>query len=128
MTLDDLTLTDNLIWPDEFQHNQLAQSVERSLTGGLIVQEGAKQYGRPITLEGWLSRDDVDALYAKEASASSGMPLTLPDGREFTVIFDRARGRAIEAEPVHPYTQASQTPEWYYQTTIRLLTVEPPTP
>lgn len=126
MTLDDIQLGTSLIWIDEFQHNQVAQEQDRTLTGALVVQEGQKHFGRPITLaEGWLPRSTVDELYVKEADSSQPMPLTLDDGREFTVLFDRTRGPAVEAAPVQFYTQASQTPSWRYQITIRLITVEP---
>ncbi|MCH8530365.1 MAG: hypothetical protein LAT65_05895 [Saccharospirillum sp.] len=128
MTLDDITLPD-LIWLDEFDYNQMAQEQERSLTGGLLLQEGAKQYGRPITLsEGWLTRESVNLLYTLEAQPSEPVLLTLPDGREFYVVLDRTRGPAIEARPVRRYTQAANEPGWQYATTIRLLTVEPPAP
>lgn len=126
MMLHTIPLPD-LLWLDEFEHNQLAQEQERSLTGGLLVQEGAKQYGRPVTLsEGWLTREDVNQLYALEAQTSEPLSLTLPDGREFHVIFDRTRGPAIEATPVRRYTKAANEPGWKYAVTLRLITVEPP--
>lgn len=126
MTLDDIQLGASLIWIDEFQHNQVAQEQDRTLTGALVVQEGQKHFGRPITLaEGWLPRSAVDDLYAKEAAASVPMSLTLDDGRDFSVLFDRTRGPAVEATPVQFYTKASQSPSWRYQITIRLITVEP---
>ncbi len=127
MTLDDLTLPDSLVWTDEFNFNQMAQETERSLTGGLLVQEGAKQFGRPITLsENWLDRATLDALVTKEGLATTPMTLVLADGREFAVIFDRTRGPAIEATPVHRLATAANVPTWKYQVTLRLLTVEPP--
>jgi hypothetical protein len=123
MTLDEIDLTDNLIWPDEYQFNQIEQFRDRSLTGGLIIQEGLKQYGRPITLEGWLPRATVDALVAKEATAGIEMTLTLPDERVFAVTFDR-NSVAVEAAPIMQYTKASTDPTWPYQVVVRLLTIE----
>lgn len=125
MIFDDITLPDDVIWPDEFQYNQVEQTRERSLTGGLLIQEGVKQYGRPITLEGWLDRTTLDQVYAREALTSPGFEIALPDGRTHTVVFDRSRGLAVEAEPVTPYTKASNTPDWKYRVTLRLVTVEP---
>lgn len=125
MILDDLTLPNNVIWLDEFHFNQVEQTRERSLLGGLIIQQGVKLYGRPITLDLWLDRQALDAIYVKEASVSHAMPMTLPDGREYTVIFDRSRGLAVEADPVAPYADASNTPDWKYRVTLRLVTVEP---
>jgi len=127
MTLDDLTLTDNLVWQNEYAFTAIEQTAERSLTGGLIVQEGQKQFGRPIRLNlGWLPRVDLDALKAKENQASEPMQLTMPDGRSFWVIFDRTTGTAIQATPVNDYTDASTDPTWKYQVTVNFLTVEPP--
>jgi len=123
MTLDEIDLTDNLVWPDEYQFNQIEQFRDRSLTGGLIIQEGLKQYGRPITLEGWLSRSVVEALVAKEAGAGVVMDLVLPDERTFFVTFDR-NNVAVEARPIFPYTKASTDPAWYYDVVLRLITVE----
>lgn len=126
MTLDDIDITDNLIWQDEFAYNQVAQQQERSLTGGVIVQSGVKQYGQPVTLVGWLSRAMLDALRAKEGSGNPVMDLTLDDGRAFSVIFNRASGVAVEAAPIKETTHISQDPGAWYSATLRLLTVEPP--
>lgn len=125
MTLDDIDITNNLVWVDEFTYNNVEQSKERSLTGGLIVQAGLKLFGRPITLsESWLPRSTIDALAAKEM-LSEPMILTLADSRVFTVVFDRSRGIAIEATPVHNFVDAANEPAWQYRATIRLMTVEP---
>lgn len=125
MTLDDIDITNNLVWRDEFTHNQVEQVSERSLTGGLIIQSGVKLFGRPVTLEGWLPRSAVDALHAVEAIPSRVMQLTLADGRQFSVVFDRSRGIALDARPVFEYTKSSTVPNWQYMTTLRLITVEP---
>lgn len=125
MMLGDVDITNNFIWSDEFAFNQIEQSQERTLTGGLIIQSGQKLYGRPITLgPSWLPRSIVDALYALEAS-SNAMDLVLADGREFSVVFDRSRGTALDAKQVHDYVGAANDPSWNYLVTIRLLTVEP---
>lgn len=125
MNLGGIDITDNFIWSDEFTFNQVEQSQERTLTGGLVIQSGQKRYGRPITLgPSWLPRSTIDELYALEASAAP-MDLALPDGREFSVVFDRARGTAIDAKPVHDYVNAANETSWQYNVTLRLLTVEP---
>lgn len=131
MILGGIDITDNFVWSDEFNYNQVEQSQERSLTGGLIIQSGLKRFGRPITLgASWLPRATVDALYALEAS-SGAMNLVLADGRAFSVVFDRQRGTAIDAKQVFDYVDAANESGWLYTVTIRLLTVEPesePTP
>lgn len=128
MMLGGIDITDNFIWSDEFNYNQVEQSQERSLTGGMIFQHGVKQFGRPITLgESWLPRFIVDALFALEATTAP-MLLTLADTREFSVVFDRVRGVPIDAKPVDGYVLAANDPNWQYKVTIRLLTVPPPEP
>jgi hypothetical protein len=125
MMLGGVDITNNFVWSDEFAFNQIEQSQERTLTGGLIIQSGQKLYGRPITLgPSWLPRSIVDELYALEAS-STKMNLVLADGRPFTVVFDRSRGTAVDAKPVHDYVGAANDPDWNYLVTIRLLTLEP---
>lgn len=125
MILGGVDITDNFVWSDEFNYNQVEQTQERSLTGGLIIQSGVKQFGRPITLgESWLPRSVVDALFTLEASAEP-MLLVLADGRDFSVVFDRSRGVAIDAKPVDGYVLAANDPDWQYKVTIRLITVEP---
>lgn len=125
MILGGIDITDNFVWSDEFNYNQVEQSQERSLTGGMIIQSGLKLYGRPITLgASWLPRSTVDALYALEATTSA-MDLELADGREFSVVFDRSRGIAVEAKQIFDYVDAANESNWQYTVTIRLLTVEP---
>ena len=125
MMLGGIDITGNFVWSDEFNYNQVEQSQERTLTGGLIIQSGVKLYGRPVTLgPSWLPRSTLDALYALEATAAA-MDLVLADGREFSVVFDRSRGVAIDAKPVHDYVNAANESDWQYNVTLRLLTVEP---
>lgn len=90
ITLNLITLPQGLRWSDEFDWNPLAQASEYSLTGALLVEQTAKQAGRPITLIGgkdfaWLSRADVIALKTL-LDTGNVMTLTLHDARSFTVI------------------------------------------
>lgn len=90
ITLDAAALPDGLRWSDEFAWSPLAQATEYSLTGALIVEQSAKQAGRPITLTGgkdfaWLTRAEVEALKAL-LDAGDEMTLTLHDFREFQVV------------------------------------------
>lgn len=50
MRLDAVELGDQFEWVDEFTWDAVTQEQERSLTGALLVQEGTKLHGRPITL------------------------------------------------------------------------------
>lgn len=88
--LNNIKLPDGLRFSDEFTWSPLTQATEYSLTGALIVHQGEKQAGRPITLEGgkdfaWLTRTEVAALKTL-LDAGEEMTLTLHDARTFTVL------------------------------------------
>ena len=126
MQLDDITLPDDLLWINEFDWNPVAQSTERSLTGASLVQEGQLIHGRPIVLSGngeagWVSRPTVKSLYALSKAANKTMSLTLPDGRQFSVIFDRANGSGVETRQLMPFAYPDD--DDLYLVTLRLITV-----
>ena len=102
ITLDTITLPLDLVWVDEYQWTPIQQKSEYTLTGAHLVQTGAKQAGRPVTLaggaeHGWATKAEVDALVAKLGVAA--MTLTLHDGRQFSVLW-RHEQTPIEAHPV----------------------------
>ena len=121
---------DQLEWTDEFEWDAVAQEQERSLAGNMIVQEGVKIHGRPITLASngaaWFMLSLVRQLEVLRDQPGRVMPLTLADGREFYVIFNRIGGAALGAKPLE--RQVNPGPDALYELTIRLLTVAPPTP
>ena len=125
MQLDDITLPGDLLWINEFDWNPVAQSTERSLTGALLVQE--EPFGRSIVLSGngeagWVSRLTVKSLYALSKVANKTMSLTLPDGRQFGVIFDRSNRAPVEAQQVMPFAYPDDDNQ--YLLTLRLLTFQ----
>lgn len=96
------------------------------MTGSLILQESAKQAGRPITLQAdnpgngliWLARAVVEALYTLSGTPGWEGTLTLADARTFTVAF---RDEAVVAETVrHIAPLETGDP---YTLTIKLQTV-----
>ncbi len=127
MQLDSITLPDDLLWVDEFEWNPVEQNTERSLSGALLVEEQTKVKGRPITLSGgshagWVNRATVISLVAKAETANHTMTLTLPDNRQFSVIFDRRSSSPIEAQQILPFAYPDDN--YQYSLIIRLLTVE----
>jgi hypothetical protein len=128
MKLDSIELDDQLAWVDEFDWDAVAQEQQRSITGALLVQEGAKLHGRPITLrsdEGaWTPLSVVRQLENLRDQPRRVMQLSLADGREFSVIFNRQAGAPLEAAPL--FREVNPTPEADYLLTIRLITVAPP--
>ena len=130
MQLDSLELDDQFEWIDEFDWSAVAQESERSLGGQLLVQGGQKVYGRPITLASnggvWTELQTVRALEVLRDQFGRVMPLQLPDGREFSVIFNHEAGPPLQCTPIERQVNPAATA--LYEVTIRLLTVEPPAP
>lgn len=135
LTLDDIDLADNpdlggeqLEWVDEWDWDPVEQTQERSLSGALIVQEGVKLYGRPITLSSnggaWFTLEKVRTLEAKAATRVAVMLLTLPTGAQHYVTWNRAAGPSVQARPLERVVNPA--PDWLHELTLRLITVAPP--
>lgn len=128
ITLDEVQLDDQLQWVNEFEHDAVAQTQERSITGALLVQHGIKLHGREIDLRSnggvWAPLSVVRQLEAMRDEPGRVMLLTLADGREFHVIFNRASGAPLTATPVE--REAYPTPGSVYFVDLRLITVAPP--
>ncbi len=137
MTLDTLVLDesydlggDQLEWVDEFTWDPIAQEQDRSLSGALMVQEGVKLYGRPITLASngaaLFRLAVVRALEALRDQRGRIMLLTLPTGTQHHVIFNRAAGSPLESAPM--WRKVNPGADELYEITLRLITVAPPGP
>lgn len=119
-----ISLHPDLFWNDENNWNPVEQSVERSITGALIVQTAQRVAGRPITLQpednssAWMTRETLDALRNWAAVPGKQMTLTLR-GTDRTVMFRHHDGEAIVATPVVHYSDVVST-DWY-RVTIRLM-------
>lgn len=102
ITLDGITLHPDLEWQDEFDWTPVQQSVERSLSGKMLIEEATKIKGRPITLYGgqnaaWHSRSTVALLQAK---LTAGTVMTLVyHGTTYSVCW-RHDATPLEAAPV----------------------------
>ena len=127
MLLGTIELDDQFEWVDEFGWDAVAQEQDRSLNGKLIVQEGLKVYGRPITLASnggvWTPLSVVRQLEALRDQRGLVMALTLPDGRQESVIFNRTDGAPLEAKQIHRLV--NPPPDDPYDVTLRLITVAP---
>lgn len=115
---------------DEYEPYKVAQTIETSLSGALIIHESAQLTGRPITLasgpdSGWVQRSVLETLRTLEATANAAnMTLQVPSYptgyRTFTVRFRRDTP-AIQAAPVK--LKLPPAPTDYYTLTLRLLEV-----
>lgn len=125
-SLGGVEIPEDVWWIDEFDWSAVEQITDRGLTGALIVHQGVKQHGRPITLQsnvngGWVARAVVLALQAQRAQPDARFALQLADGREFLVIHDLAQ--SFTAEPVRP--AADMTSSTPYRIRLPLMTVAP---
>lgn len=130
-----IELPADLQWTDEFTAWRVGQQSRTSLTGALIVQESARQAGRPITLQttrdgtayvGPVNLPILSALQTSESQPRTGsLELILPahngGERTFHVRWRRADGPAIEAEPIR-FAVPAIDPD-YFSITLRLMTV-----
>jgi hypothetical protein len=118
------TFTDDVLWTDEFDFSPVAQTINRTVTGALWVQEAALAAGRPITLQsgndyGGVPRSEVLDLQTLAAIPNATLTLTLR-GATYNVIFDRS-SKAIEAKPFIDYSDVDAADS--YLITLRLRTV-----
>lgn len=123
ITLNGITLPSDLEWSDEFDWTPVRQSMDRSLTGKLLIEEAEKVGGRPITLYGgqnacWVPRSTVVALKALLV-ANNTMTL-MYHGTEYSVMW-RHDETPIEANQVRRI--ANPGDNWKYTITLRLMEV-----
>ncbi|HEL2977510.1 TPA: hypothetical protein UMB92_000323 [Stenotrophomonas maltophilia] len=130
-----IELPADLQWTDEFTAWRVGQQVRNSLNGAMIVQESARQAGRPITLQttrdgtayvGVVALPIVRALQASESEARlSPLELVMPahngGDRSFQVRWRRVDGPAIEVEPTRFAVPALDSD--LFSITLRLMTV-----
>lgn len=124
-TSEAVTLSDGFLWSDEFDWNPIEQKQDRAVDGALIIQEGKKKSGRPISLTAdknmaWLKRHIVSKL--KDWSVlQEKFELQFNyfhDKRTFNVVFNH-QDKAIEAKPVLEHPSVSDDDE--YNVTLRFL-------
>ncbi|WP_315807779.1 hypothetical protein [Pseudomonas sp. C9-3] len=127
MMLDSIELDDQFEWADEFEWDAVAQEQERSLTGALLVQEGVKLHGRSVTLKSgggvWTPLAIVRQLEVLRDQRLKVMDLVLPDGRAFSVIFNRSNGAPLKATPI--FREVNPSLDAIYDVEISLITVAP---
>ncbi|MFN7817799.1 MAG: hypothetical protein ACK5OQ_16340 [Burkholderiales bacterium] len=121
-----IDLDPDLYWEDESSWHPVEQSVQRTVTGALIVSAATRTKGRPITLRplddtsAWMARTTLDTLRAWAAVPGREMTLTLR-GTSYQVIFRHQDGAAIEAEPIVHYSDVFSTD--YYKITLRFMEI-----
>lgn len=116
----------DLLWSDELNWHPVRQSVERSLSGALIVDVADATPGRSITLEpedegsAWMPRADVDQLKVWAAEPGQEMTLVLR-GVTHTVMWRHHEGEALSARPVVHYSDVDDAD--FYIVKLKLMKV-----
>lgn len=93
--------------------------------GGLIIQQGVKRGGRPITLQGdwvWLYLSTIRILRDWTDVPDLVMTLAHPDGRIFNVIFRTHDTALSNIAPVQ--FSMPEADDEKYNATICLMTIE----
>lgn len=128
-TNETVLLEDGFLFSDEFNWKPIEQNQEYAVDGTLIVQEGKKKSGRPITLlsktdnQGWIKRSVLSVIQDWSALQDEQFTLVFEyphDTRQFNVIFNHAEG-AIEADTVKGFPTVSDSD--YYRATLRFIEV-----
>lgn len=115
---------EDMRWLDEFDWQALAQSsLQYSLGGAAIIQQGTMLAGRPITLGGewvWLPRATLTTLQTWADVPELEITLKHPDGRTFNCCF--ARPALSNTTPVN-YASPEDGTAQYEAPQIHLLTI-----
>lgn len=124
-------LEDGFLWADEYIWQPIEQKVERAIDGTLIIQEGKKKYGRPISLQpndegmGWLTRESLSIIQEWSFLQNEVFKLAfeyLNDKRTFFVIFNHQDGAISNISNVLDLPSGSSDAN--YRATFKFLEVE----
>lgn len=122
--LNAIELPSDLLWVDEYDWSPVEQTINKSLTGALIIQEAAQLKGRPITLVGgndyaWVTKATLESLRLLTQTAAENLTLNY-HGTDYNVRFMRdsspVQGRQV-ADFANPQSDDR------YSVTIRLIEV-----
>lgn len=112
-----VALNPDLYWSDENSWHPVEQTVQRTVTGAVVVSTASRLKGRGITLtpqgdnSAWMSRATLDVLRNWGAVPGAVLTLTLR-GINYSVIFRHHDSPAIDATPIVHY-QDVDTADWY---------------
>ncbi len=122
MKLNSLELPENLYWQNEFDHKKIAQSIDRTVSGGVVVESSVLVYGQKIKLAGaWAARTKVLALKSME-EANATMILVDGAGQNHSVVFDIEAGGLVAPLVMSEINPSDDT---LYDISLNLVTVEP---
>ena len=127
ITLDAITLPEDLVWANEYNWSPVVQDAKKSVTGALIIQEAKQLAGRSIILSGaenaaWIDRTRLDALQVKSDTVDLAMVLT-HNGTVYNVMFDRSGNSDTGITVKEIYPVANPTSDHIYQITLKLIQI-----
>lgn len=115
----------DMLWQERYSFQKVAQAMERTLGGRLIVFSGGLIEGMPITLQseesyGWMKRSVLDQIIELSETVSGEYTLSY-GGRLYNIMFRHADAPAIDMQPLNP----RQTPDAddFFIGQIKLITV-----
>ncbi len=125
ISLGGVTLSPSMQWTDKHAFQPVAQSVRRTLGGGVLVYAQELFKGRPITLEaqadtGWITKAMLDQLEVMAATPGGVFSLNV-HGFVADVIFRHNEAPALEFAPLQPRAVPLATD--FYLGTLKLLTI-----
>ena len=118
-----IQLSDRLFWTDEYAWGPVVTETRWGTNGALHVHVGARQAGRPITLDGkssaaWTSRAQCDQLRAWSALPGATFELVLRGAARTVLLLE------FQADPVwRRLLDGEHTPEVQYLPFFRFLEV-----
>ncbi len=120
ISLGAVTLSPSMQWVDRHSFSPVAQSVRRTLGGGLLVYTQELFKGRPITLEaqadtGWITKSEAMA-----ATPGGVFSLNI-HGFVADVVFRHNEPPALDFAPLQPRATPLSTD--YYTGNLKLLTI-----
>ena len=127
ITLDAITLPEDLVWVNEYNWSPVVQDAKKSVTGALIIQEAKQLTGRSIVLSGaenaaWIDRATLDALQVKSDTVDLAMVLT-HNSTAYNVMFDRSSNSDTGITVKEVYPVANPTSDHVYQITLKLIEI-----
>lgn len=115
----EVSLSHDLMWTDEFNWSPVVSNVERTLSGALVIDTAQRQNGRPISLSApreemaWTVRSTVEKLALWATVPDERFLLMLDNGQTFNVVFRHQDAPVIEASPVRGHTSFADDDFWH---------------
>lgn len=102
-----VSLPDDMLWADQHGWSPVEQAVATSITGAALIDVGARQNGRGITLlsdetHAWIPYSTIAQLKAWAAVPGRQLSLSI-GGNTYSVVFRHQDKPAVDVSPVVDY-------------------------